>query len=89
MKQVLVLISHTYPGTSRNGCFVYTNGLFCADGHNFHTLHNMVKRAFQYAAFILWEGVSYRKRYYRCVENGVRSLFPPLDGKTMGYKEEE
>jgi hypothetical protein len=23
------------------------------------------------------------------VENGVCSLFPPLDGKTMGYKEEE
>jgi hypothetical protein len=47
------------------------------------------KRAFQYAAFILREGVNYRKRHYRCVENGVRSLFPPLDGKTMGYKEEE
>jgi hypothetical protein len=47
------------------------------------------KCAFQYAAFILWEGVNYRKRHYRCVENGVRCLFPPLDGKTMGYKEEE
>jgi hypothetical protein len=47
------------------------------------------KRAFQYAAFILWEGVNYRKGHYRCVENGVHSLFPPLDGKTMGYKEEE
>jgi hypothetical protein len=46
------------------------------------------KRAFQYAAFILWEGVNYRRQHYKCVEDGVRSLFPPLDGKTMGYKEE-
>jgi hypothetical protein len=45
------------------------------------------KRAFQYAAFILWEGVNYRKPHSRCVEDGVRALFPPLDGKIMGYKE--
>jgi hypothetical protein len=45
------------------------------------------KRAFQYAAFILWEGVNYRKPHYRCVEDGVCALFPPLNGKIMGYKE--
>jgi hypothetical protein len=44
------------------------------------------KRAFQYAAFILWEGVNYRKPHYKCVEDGVRALFPPLDGKIMGFK---
>ena len=44
------------------------------------------KRAFQYAAFILWEGVNYRKPHYTCVEDGVHSLFPPFDGKVMGFK---
>ena len=44
------------------------------------------KRAYQFAAFILWEGINYRQPHYKCVEDGVRSLFPPLDGKTMGYK---
>jgi hypothetical protein len=37
------------------------------------------KRAYQYAAFVLWEGIDYRKPHYKCVEGGVRSLFPPLD----------
>jgi hypothetical protein len=45
------------------------------------------KRAFQYAAFILWEGINYRKPHFRCVEDGVRALFPPFDGKVMGFKE--
>jgi hypothetical protein len=45
------------------------------------------KRAYKYAAFILWEGINYRRQHYKCVEDGVRALFPPLDGKTMGYKE--
>jgi hypothetical protein len=44
------------------------------------------KRAFQYAAFILWEGVNYRKPHYKCVEDGVWAFFPPLDGKIMGFK---
>jgi hypothetical protein len=44
------------------------------------------KRAYQYAAFVLWEGINYRRPHYTCVENGVRSLFPPIDGKVMGYK---
>jgi hypothetical protein len=44
------------------------------------------KRAFQYAAFILWEGVNYRKQHCSCVEDGVRALFPPFDGKIMGFK---
>ena len=44
------------------------------------------KRAFQYAAFILWEGINYRKPHFACVENGVRALFPPFDGKVMGFK---
>jgi hypothetical protein len=43
------------------------------------------KRAYQHAAFVLWEGISYRKPHYRCVEDGVRSLFPPFNGKVMGY----
>jgi hypothetical protein len=45
------------------------------------------KRAYQYTAFILWEGINYRKPHYKCVEDGVRALFPPLGGNTMGYKE--
>jgi hypothetical protein len=44
------------------------------------------KRAYQYAAFVLWEGINYRRPHYTCVENGVRSLFPPIDGRVMGYK---
>ena len=44
------------------------------------------KRAYQYAAFVLWEGINYRKPHYRCVENRVHSLFPPPDGKIMGFK---
>jgi hypothetical protein len=46
------------------------------------------KRAYQYAAFILWEGINYRKPQYtgRRVEDGVRALFSPVDGKIMGYK---
>jgi hypothetical protein len=44
------------------------------------------KQAYQYAAFVLWEGINYRRPHYTCVENGVRALFPPLDGKIMGYK---
>jgi hypothetical protein len=44
------------------------------------------KRAYQYAAFVLWEGINYRKPHYRCLEDGVRALFPPVDGKIMGYK---
>jgi hypothetical protein len=44
------------------------------------------KRAYQYAAFILWEGINYRKPHFTCVEDGVRALFPPFDGRIMGYK---
>jgi hypothetical protein len=44
------------------------------------------KRAYQYAAFVLWEGINYQKPHYRCVEDGVRALFPPVDRKIMGYK---
>jgi hypothetical protein len=44
------------------------------------------KRAYQYAVFVLWEGRNYRKPHYRCVEDGVRALFPPVDGQIMGYK---
>ncbi len=44
------------------------------------------KRAYQYAAFVLWEGINYRKPHYKCVEDGIRALFPPFDGKIMGYK---
>jgi hypothetical protein len=44
------------------------------------------KRAYQYAAFVLWEGINHRRPHYTCVKNGVRAFFPPLDGKIMGYK---
>ena len=44
------------------------------------------KRAYQYAAFILWEGINYRKPHYTCVEDGVWALYPPFDGKIMGFK---
>jgi hypothetical protein len=44
------------------------------------------KRAYEYAAFVLWEGINYWKPHYRCVEDGVRALFPPVDGEIMGYK---
>jgi hypothetical protein len=46
------------------------------------------KRAYQYAAFVLWEGINHRRPHYKCVENGVPALFPPPDGKIMGYKSE-
>jgi hypothetical protein len=44
------------------------------------------KRAFQFTAHLLWEGINYRRQHYTCVEAGVRALFPPPDGKIMGYK---
>jgi hypothetical protein len=44
------------------------------------------KCAYHYAAFVLWEGINYRKPHYRCAKDGVRALFPPVDGKIMGYK---
>jgi hypothetical protein len=44
-------------------------------------------RAYKYAAYILWERVGYRRQHYKCVENGVRSLYPPFDGKITGFKE--
>jgi hypothetical protein len=44
------------------------------------------KRAYQYTAFVLWEGINYRRPHYACVENHVCLLFPPIDGKVMGYK---
>jgi hypothetical protein len=44
------------------------------------------KRAYQYVAYVLWEGISYRKPHHKCVEDGVRALFPPFHGKIMGYK---
>jgi hypothetical protein len=44
------------------------------------------KRVYQYTASVLWEGINYRKPHYRCVEDGVRALFPPVERKIMGYK---
>jgi hypothetical protein len=44
------------------------------------------KRAFQYAAFILWEGINYRKPHFACIEDGICALFSPFDRKIMGYK---
>ena len=44
------------------------------------------KRAYQLTAFVLWGGINYRQKHYTCVEIGVRALFPPLDGKVMGFK---
>jgi hypothetical protein len=45
------------------------------------------KRAYQFTAHLLWEGIKYRRQHYTCVEAGVRALFPPFDGKVMGFKE--
>jgi hypothetical protein len=58
------------------------------DYHKDHAAYNSgrCKHAYQYAAFVLWEGIDYRKPYYRYVEDGVRALFPPVDGKIIGYK---
>jgi hypothetical protein len=47
------------------------------------------KHTFQYATFILylWEGINYHhKPHFTCVDDGFRALFPPFDGKIMGYK---
>jgi hypothetical protein len=45
------------------------------------------KHAFQYAAFVLWKGITNnRKPHYNCVEDGIRALFPPLNGKIVGNK---
>jgi hypothetical protein len=48
------------------------------------------KRAYKYATKhkfgVLGRGV--RKKLPSCIENGVRSLFPPVDGKIMGFLEE-
>jgi hypothetical protein len=44
------------------------------------------KRAFQYSSFVLWKAINYQKPHYACVEDGVRALLPPLNGKFMGYK---
>jgi hypothetical protein len=46
------------------------------------------KRAHQYAAFVLWEGINYWKPHYQysCVEDVVRAPFPPFGGKITGYK---
>jgi hypothetical protein len=30
------------------------------------------KRVYQYAVFVLWEGINYRKPPYRCIEDGVQ-----------------
>jgi hypothetical protein len=40
----------------------------------------------KYGAFILWKGINYRKPHFMCVEDGVRELSPPFDGKIMGFK---
>jgi hypothetical protein len=44
------------------------------------------KRAYQYAAFVLWEGINYSRPHYTCVKKAVCLLFPPIEGKVMGYK---
>ena len=33
-------------------------------------------RAYKYAAYILWDRLGYRRPHYKCVENGVCSLYP-------------
>jgi hypothetical protein len=35
------------------------------------------KRAYQFTAHLLWEGINYRSQHYPCVEAGMRALFPP------------
>jgi hypothetical protein len=77
--------------------FVQIESRLCANDEIYHNEEDFAKapaaynssrrkRAFRYAASILFEGINYRKKHFTCVENGVRALFPPLDGKIMGYK---
>jgi hypothetical protein len=48
------------------------------------------KRAYQYAAFVLWEGINHRRPHYKCVENGVRALYSqPLTARSWGTKASE
>jgi hypothetical protein len=44
------------------------------------------KHAFQYAVFILWEGINYRKPHYMGMEEGVQALSLPPMAKSMGHK---
>jgi hypothetical protein len=44
------------------------------------------RTGFQYAAFILSEGVNYRKPHSTCEDGVVRALSPLLDRKSLGYK---
>jgi hypothetical protein len=69
-----------------NDTIYYDEGEYNKDPVAYNSTRH--KRAYQYAAYILWEGINYRKPHYSCVENGVRALFPPFDGKIMGYKKE-
>ena len=48
------------------------------------------KRAFRLASQMIngHLGNGIRKKHMRCIEDGVRSLFPAVDGKHMGFKEE-
>jgi hypothetical protein len=51
-------------------------------------VYNSARRkcAYQYMAFLLWEGVNYRKPHFTCVEDGIHVLFPPFDDKLMSDK---
>jgi hypothetical protein len=67
------------------------NDTICYDGCDYENAPSAYnrgrrKRAYQYAAFMLWEGINYHRPHYTCVENGVCLLFPPIDGKVMGCK---
>jgi hypothetical protein len=44
------------------------------------------KCVFQYVVFILWVGINYPKSHFTCVEDSLHALFPPFDGKIMGFK---
>jgi hypothetical protein len=61
------------------------------DGNEYvkdHVTHNSTRcnPAFHYVTLFLWEGINYHKPLYMCVEDGIFALFPPLDGKIMGFK---
>jgi hypothetical protein len=80
------LVSSSRLKLCENDAIYYDEGEYGKDPVAYNSARR--KRAYQYAAYILWEGINYRKQHYSCVEKGVCALFPPFDGKIMGYKEE-
>ena len=51
--------------------------------------NNIIRKAgYQYASRVIFGplGVGVRKKLPQCVEDGVRSMYPSVDGSFMGYR---